>query len=57
MSEKKTDYRLPDCECATPCELSDAWRCAKDKGLPRLACDCKCHDYIRKQVARKGSEL
>ena len=54
MSEEIKNYRLPNCECLTPCELSDSWRCAKDKGLSRIGCDCECHKYIHRQVLKEA---
>jgi len=36
--------RLPGCTCFKPCELSDAWRCAREKQLQGvIACPCSSH--------------
>jgi hypothetical protein len=53
--ETGEQYRLPGCNCYQPCELSDAWRCARDKALQgRIGCDCESHRYIQRQAAALG---
>jgi hypothetical protein len=44
LEEVPPDLRPRSRSCCF-CKFSDAWRCAREKNLPTIACQCECHRY------------
>jgi len=53
-SAKRAKKLLATPECG--CRFSDAWKCAVDKNLKRIACGCECHKYIRTDTTHANEE-
>lgn len=43
--------------CEGSCTCSDAWRCARTRHLPSVACYCACHNYIVTEPNPSSTQL